>query len=212
MDTKCGSINLVALTVLLWADGNHAGSTPRPAYGGSPPDPRDGGRCTTFMTGLMLERLTRHLGLILIGLITIDIQIPTIGETSSYGLMRRLIGYMGDGNLSAGSAGRTVIHIVRTAGERLQIIIVRLSGVGGCCALGISVMNVTPSVTAKLEVPGEASPYARVLLQFHDLLSDCNTRFSNAALMCQSGIMTIRLTDALLGSQGGTPVIAYNDG
>ena len=105
-----------------------------------------------------------------------------------------------------------VIHIVRIAGERLQIIIVRLSGVGGYCALGISVMNVTPSVTAKLEVPGEASPYARVLLQFHDLLSDCNTRFSNAALMCQSGIMTIRLTDALLGSQGGTPVIAYNDG
>ncbi len=164
------------------------------------------------MTGLMLERLTRHLGLTLIGLITINIQISTIGRTSSHVLMRRLIGYMGDGNSSAGSAGRTVIPIVRTAGERLQIIIVQLSGVGGYCALGISVMNVTPSVTVRLEVQGEASLCARMLLQFHDLLSDCNTRFSNAALMCQSGIMTIRLTDALLGSQSGTPVIAYNDG
>ena len=171
MDTKCGSINLVALTVLLWADGNHAGSTPRPAYGGSPPDPRDGGRCTTFMTGLMLERLTRHLGLILIGLITINIQIPTIGETSSYGLMRRLIGYMGDGNLSAGSAGQTVIHIVRTAGERPQIFIVRSNGAGGYCVLGMNAMNATPSVTTVLQVRGEVE---NVLLQRYEMLSECS--------------------------------------
>ena len=171
VDTKCGSINLVALTVLLWADGNHAGSTPRPVCGGSPPDLRDGGRCTIYMTGLMLERLIRHLGLTLIGLITINIQIFTIGKTSSHVLMRRLIGYMGDGNLSAGSAGQTVIHIVRTAGERPQIFIVRSNGAGGYCVLGMNAMNATPSVTTVLQVRGEVE---NVLLQRYEMLSECS--------------------------------------
>ena len=123
------------------------------------------------MTGLMLEHLTRRRDLMLVGLITITTQMPSIGKTSSHVLMRRLIGYMGDGNLSAGSAGQTVIHIVRTAGERPQIFIVRSNGAGGYCVLGMNAMNATPSVTTVLQVRGEVE---NVLLQRYEMLSECS--------------------------------------
>ena len=119
----------------------------------------------------MLEHLTRRRDLMLVGLITITTQMPSIGKTSSHVLMRRLIGYMGDGNLSAGSAGQTVIHIVRTAGERPQIFIVRSNGAGGYCVLGMNAMNATPSVTTVLQVRGEVE---NVLLQRYEMLSECS--------------------------------------
>ena len=90
---------MVSLTVQKWADGQLAGSTAKLECGGSPLDIRVGGHCTTYTIGPMSERLIRHLGLRLIDLVTTPIQTFTIGRISSHVPMRKLIGYMRDGNL-----------------------------------------------------------------------------------------------------------------